>query len=367
MDSVKERLDTDVETGIYLSGGLDSSAIVWIAQSLSPSIETFSVGFSKGDFNEANQAKNLADFLGVKNSQIICDENYAISFLDNLSSILDEPMADPSIIPTTLLSEFASQKIKVALGGDGSDEIGYGYNTFRQFEKVGMAKRYVPRALLDFSIRTFGEGTLSGKLKNVSEILDFNESELIANATSPFFRYRFNANLDKDFLPLKSGVGRYFSAKLSDDPVVDAYVSTYMREQILVKIDRASMFSSVELRSPFLDYNLAAYMSTCDKSFKFRQGQGKLPLRTFLEGKVPPEVLSRPKKGFGIPLQSWLDGAFGDRIMEIVLDGDWSNTKLDSPLFEDLAKSLRMSKDNPGAAEFLWSLAVFQLWRNDWA
>ena len=366
VESVKKRLDTDVETGVYLSGGLDSSAIACIAQSLSPSIESFSVGFSYNDFNEANQARDLANFLGIKNSQVICDESYAISFLDNLPNILDEPMADPSIIPTTLLSEFASQKIKVALGGDGSDEIGYGYKTFKQFSKIDLVRRVTPKVLMNSSVRFLPPGRFKRRFINILEILDFNESELVAKSTSPLFRYLINADLNSRFLPLNSGISKSKPTDLFKDKIVDAYVSTYMREQILTKIDRASMYSSVELRSPFLDYDLAAYMSVCDKSFKFKHGLGKLPLRSFLNSKVPTKVLARPKKGFGIPLNSWLEGEFGKRIIEAVIDGDWSGTPFDHGKIEKLANTLKSSK-SAQPPEYLWCLAVFQIWRHSWS
>jgi len=366
VESVKQRLDTDVETGVYLSGGLDSSAIALIAQSLSPSIETFSVGFSHDRFNEANQARDLANFLGIKNSQVICDESYALSFLNNLPNILDEPIADPSIIPTTLLSEFASQKIKVALGGDGSDEIGYGYKTFKQFAKIDFVRTFAPKVLMNSSARFLPPGRIKRRFQNGLEILDFNESELVAKSTSPLFRYLINADLNSKFLPLKSGISECNPADLFEDKIVDAYVSTYMREQILTKIDRASMHSSVELRSPFLDYDLTTYMSVCDKPFKFKHGLGKLPLRHFLNGKVPTEVLARPKKGFGIPLNSWLEGEFGERIIEAVVFGDWSGTQFDHGKIKKFANTLKTSRGTQ-PAEYLWSLAVFQIWRQSWS
>jgi len=366
VESVKKRLDTDVETGIYLSGGLDSSAIACIAKSLSPSIESFSVGFARTDYDESEQARNLANFLGIKNSQVICDESYAISFLNNLSNILDEPIADPSIIPTTLLSEFASQKIKVALGGDGSDEMSYGYNTFKHYAKIDLVKRVAPKALMHFSASLLPRGAIRNRVLNVLAILDLNEVELVAKTTSPFFRYGIGANLDASLLPLKSGISKSSPAGIFKEKIIDAYVSTYMREQILIKIDRASMFSSVELRSPFLDYDLAAYLSVCDKNFKFKHGVGKLPLRHFLNERVPKEVLNRPKKGFGIPLDSWLDGEFGKQIFEVVVDGDWNGTPFNSPQIGHLANALKSSRNNAGAHEFLWSLAVFQIWRDTW-
>jgi asparagine synthase (glutamine-hydrolysing) len=165
---------------------------------------------------------------------------------------------------------------------------------------------------------------------------------------------------------LKSGISKSNPTGLFEDKIIDAYVSTYMREQILTKIDRASMYSSVELRSPFLDYDLAAYMSVCDKSFKFKHGLGKLPLRSFLNAKVPMEVLARPKKGFGIPLNSWLEGEFGKRIIEAIVDGDWSGTPFDHGKIEKLANTLKSSK-SAQPAEYLWCLAVFQIWRHSWS
>ncbi|CAN2211371.1 AsnB Asparagine synthase (glutamine-hydrolyzing) [Candidatus Nanopelagicaceae bacterium] len=365
--SVEQRLDTDVETGIYLSGGLDSSAIAWIAKSLSPSVESFSVAFSEDYLNEANQAKVLANCLGMKNSQVMCDENYAISILDRISTILDEPMADPSIIPTTLLSEFASQKIKVALGGDGSDEIGYGYNTFNQFRKIDALRKILKPEFLDLGSQLIPSPRMKLKLALAAELMKSNSQVLVASATSPYFRYRFASSDNKDNMALKSGILEYSPAGLFQDELVDAYVSTYMKEQILIKIDRASMYSSVELRSPFLDYDLAAYMSRSDKGFKYSRGVGKLPLRAFLKGKVPDEILARPKKGFGIPLEQWMQGKFGELLLEKVLDGNWSGTSIESKHLFQLSKTVMRDKPNSAALEFLWSLAIFQIWRKDWS
>jgi len=365
--SVEKRLDTDVNTGLYLSGGLDSSAIALLAHELSPNIESFSVGFSESDFDEANQATEFARYLGIKNSQVICDEKYAISFLSKLGNILDEPIADPSIIPTTLLSEFASQKIKVALGGDGSDEVSYGYNTFKQFSKVDLASKWVPRGLIHLAAKSGNSSELKWKMTYLNDLIKSNSEERVAKATSPYYRYHLNHVREMSSIPALSSVRLNAPAELFNDTIVDAYVSTYMREQILVKIDRASMYSSVELRSPFLDYELLAYMARCSKSFKYSKGVGKLPLRAFLAKEVPGEMLKRKKKGFGIPLDEWGRGKFGASLFERVGDGDWTGTSITPQAIDSLKKTIQAQDVSQTAVEYLWSLAVFQIWRQRWS
>jgi asparagine synthase (glutamine-hydrolysing) len=364
--SVQQRLDTDVSTGLYLSGGLDSSAIAVIAHKLSPNIQSFSVGFHDSNFDEATNATQFAKFLGLQNSQIICDEKYAIDFLTHLPDILDEPMADPSIIPTTLLSEFSSQKIKVALGGDGSDEIGYGYNTFKQFEKIGKIKKWLSPDSISLISEIMPKSDLKVRMHYLADLMSSSEESMVMKATSPLYRYQVNS---KQFLPTPS-ISKYsFNgfAGLFEDPLIDSYISTYMREQILIKIDRASMYSSVEVRSPFLDYDLMSYMSRCSKNFKFLHGKGKLPLRTFLQDKVPKQILQRPKKGFGIPMASWMQGDFGRLLLENVMDGDWTGTSVDSKVLSEVERQFRLKKQSSSVYEYLWCLAVYQIWKNRWS
>ena len=365
--SVEKRLDTDVNTGVYLSGGLDSSAIALIAHQLSPNLETFSVAFSESDFDEANQATIFAKYLGIKNSQVTCDEKYAISFLNKLGNILDEPMADPSIIPTSLLSEFASLKIKVALGGDGSDEVGYGYNTFRQFSKVDLASKWIPYRFLDLAAKSVPAHELKWKFLYLKDLINSSYEEKVAKATSPYYRYLLNHVRDAGSIPNLSSAKLAAPAELFGDKLVDAYVSTYMREQILVKVDRASMYSSVELRSPFLDYELLAYMARCSKTFKTSRGIGKLPLRAFLADKIPNEILMRKKRGFGIPLDEWGRGKFGAELLERVMSGDWTGTSITPQAIETIKQTIQAQKTSQSAVEYLWCLAVFQIWRDKWS
>ena len=365
--SVQKRLDTDVETGVYLSGGLDSSAIALIAHKLSPNIESFSVGFSERDFDEANQATEFARYLGIKNSHVTCNENYAISFLGKVGNILDEPIADPSIIPTTLLSEFASQKIKVALGGDGSDEVGYGYNSFKQFAKVDLASKWLPSGLINLGIHAIPSTEIKWKMSYLNDLMESTENQMVAKATSPYYRYQLNHLRDFKAIPKLSSANLISSAELFDDKLVDAYVSTYMREQILIKIDRASMYSSVELRSPFLDYELLTYMARCSKKFKYSKGVGKLPLRSFLAHKIPSEILERKKRGFGIPMDEWIKGKFGAELFDRVIGGDWNGTSITPDAIQTLRHTVKTQQVSQSAGEYLWSLAVFQIWREKWS
>ena len=319
--SVEKRLVSDVPIGVFLSGGIDSSAVTWaMAQIMDAAkIDTFSIGFKEKSFDESNYAEQVADYFGTNHHKKIFD---AVSLLDTIPVIeemLDEPFADASILPTYLLSKFTRDFVIVALGGDGGDELFAGYDPFVAL-KIAKYYEKLPSPVIRFS--KWAAHHLPVSDKNMSAGFRANhflkgfypelkrKPELRNQVWLGAFSYRdmpFNGKklpaLEVVYIPTLSNVDE----SLTDiDRLSNSYISTYMHDDILVKIDRASMINSLEVRSPFLDTELAEFVARLPVNFKMRGLRTKYLLKNAMKGLLPDFVLERSKKGFGIPVSQWL-------------------------------------------------------------
>ncbi len=380
--AVEERLVADVPVGIFLSGGLDSSVVAYYAQKLSrSSVETFSIGFSEKSFDESAKARQVADVLGTKHHEKIFSGQESLDVISQVLDSLDEPMADASIIPTFLLSRFTKESVTVALGGDGGDELFAGYPTFQAEKLAGVYKRF-PKIIRDSVVRpsidslpaSFGNFSLDFKLKKFVEgfdVADAYRHQVWLGSFGP-------AERKKLFLPdvwnkLQQGnefedIDRYQSESRNASPgnsLLYQYQRTYMMDEVLVKVDLASMLASLEARSPFLDRQIVDFANSLPYHFKMHGFTSKYILKELMKDKLPKNIIHAKKKGFGMPIAEWLKGPLKP-LLEDVLSKDNIEAfgSFDYGYISELkAQHLSGKRNN---RKLLWNLLVLSLWRKKW-
>lgn len=375
-EAVRRRLMSDVPLGAFLSGGIDSSSVVAMMAEALPSgaVKTFSIGFEEGSFDESTHARRVAAHFGTDHSEEVFTPSVMAEVLPAVADFLDEPFADPSILPTYLLSRFTREGVTVALGGDGADELLAGYPTFQADRAASLY--LVPRLLnegvvipladrlpvstknfsFDFKLKRFLRGAGSPESERHPTWLgSFTVAEQVALLTrapsDPFEEQRrlFAA------APTKNRIER----------LIYLYAKTYLEDDILVKVDRASMACSLEVRAPFLDVELVEFLGSVPPRLKLRRLRTKQLLKRAMAGVLPPGISSRPKKGFGIPVAEWLKGALREALQD-----ELSPSRIRSQgIFEPAVVERLISEHMSGRRDHrkpLWTLFVFQLWHRRW-
>jgi len=332
-----ERMVSDVPLGAFLSGGLDSSTVVALMQAQSGArIRTFSIGFLEDQYNEAVYAADVARHIGTDHTEMYVRAEDALAVVPLLPSMFDEPFADCSQIPTYLVSKLARRHVTVALSGDGGDEIFCGYNRYLWWTKFHRLMRglplwsrramaggvtAVPPSAIDRMVSALSP--LVPKLRSLRTPGDkLHKIAALLRADSP---QRLYLNLMNQWHGARGIVvgseGRDFAGDLfhaadSDPQYIEAMmqhdVENYLPDDILAKVDRASMAVSLEARCPLLDHRVAEFAASLPLQFKLNQGRSKLILRRIAYKYVPQSLLERPKTGFGVPIDSWLRGPLRD-------------------------------------------------------
>jgi asparagine synthase (glutamine-hydrolysing) len=384
VNSVEMRLMSDVPLGVFLSGGLDSTAIVAaLCSRVEPStIRTFSIGFDDPSFDESGPAAEVAAHFGTRHESRTLTATDLTVLVPEIVALLDEPFADPSLIPTYLLSAFASEQVKVALGGEGGDELLYGYPTFYA-EAVAIRAEKVPRLLrklfveswvgmLPASTRYMGfDFKLRRFLLGLDRPADHRHPIWIGALPPETHREALAGDWvqDSNDLEIFSDIdmlGAQFRLANPDATHIDRlawqYYRTYLADCVLTKVDRASMAHGLEVRAPFLDPQVVSVCGRIPMPFKLRGKQTKLILRNLLRTRVPPHIVERPKKGFGMPLGRWLRGPLRPWMEEVLdpkrvaagglLDPAWVQTHVREHI------SGRVNHRKP-----LWNAMVLELWR----
>ncbi len=318
--AVQRRLMSDVPLGVFLSGGLDSSAIAALAAKHVPAgqLNTFSIGFNDPSFDESAHARLVAERLGTRHHEEILDLDKSVALLPEIIAHLDEPLGDGSLLPTCLLSRFTRQHVTVALGGDGGDELFAGYDPMRALRSADAYSRFVPRPLhtairliaarlpvshanisFDFKIkRTLMGLSYPPKLWNPVWMGAAEPSEL-----SELFREP--TDIDEVYSEAIESWDRCAQPNIIDRSL-QFWTNLYLQDGILAKVDRASMMSSLEARSPFLDIEFVNLARRIPHQLKLRHGETKWILKRALAPLLPREIVERPKKGFGMPIGRWL-------------------------------------------------------------
>lgn len=320
MKAVERRLMSDVPLGVFLSGGVDSSAVVACAAALrgGGSVDTFAIGFTEPSFDESAFAARMAEYAGTRHHLDVLTMAGARELIPEVLGRLDEPMGDPSILPTYLLCRFARQKVKVALSGDAGDELFAGYDTFAALKTAGLYSALVPRPVHRGMRRLVELLPKSGR--NMS--LDFKLRRALAGIGNgpelwnPLWLAPLAPDAMADLFHEKVHVEDLYSEALAvwrgaaSDSVVDRslefYTRLYLQDDILTKVDRAAMMNGLEARSVFLDNDLVEYVRRLPHHLKYKDGVRKYVLKKAVAGLVPDDLIYRKKKGFGIPLLDWL-------------------------------------------------------------
>lgn len=319
--AVKRRLISDVPVGVFLSGGIDSSAIAAVAAQHLPvgQLKTFSVGFTDPSFDELVYARKMAADLGCNHHEEILDLEVGKRLLPELLCQLDEPIADSSLLPTWLLSRFARQHVTVALGGDGGDELFAGYDPFRALKAAEIYSKLMPKRIhpllcllaahlpvshhnisLDFKIKRFLQGLSFGK----PLWLPIWMGPLQLQELNDYFGERTTAEeIYSEAMEAWESAG---STAHAVDRALQFFTRLYLQDDILAKVDRTTMLHSLEARSPFLDIEVVDIARRLPHTVKFRNGTTKWILKKALESLLPHDIIYRKKKGFGMPIGSWL-------------------------------------------------------------
>lgn len=376
--TIKRQMIADVDIGCFLSGGIDSSLVAAIMQkNSSVPINTFSIGFFDKKYNEAHFAKQISQFLKTNHNELYVNEQEALNVIEKLPFIYSEPFADSSQIPTFLLSKMTKQKVTVSLSGDGGDELFLGYSRYFRFNKIASFFNYTPQILRDtldnillktsktvinqlslYNIALFRN--IVSKIDKLSYIYQGNNfQELYLR----FISHWFNIN------ELMLGNGDYNSLwyrdlkGLNNNFLKMQYMDTlgYLPDDILVKVDRASMANSLETRAPFLNHKVVEFAFNIPLVYKIGGNQGKEILKELLYKYIDKKLFQRPKSGFGIPLNSWLRGALRDWAMDLLDAKKISEQGLfnQEVINNTLVDHLKGRKNN---GYYLWDILMFQLW-----
>jgi len=322
--SIKRRLMSDVPIGVFLSGGIDSSALTAFASKILgiKKLKTFSVGFQEESFDESRYAQEIANTFHTEHYLEMLSMENAREFLPEIISKIDEPIGDSSILPTYLLCRETKKHVTVALGGDGSDELFAGYDPFHALRLSNLYSKIIPRPLHRAISIVINKLPVSHR--NIS--LDFKLKRTIRGMSYP--KQLWNPvwlgplepkELNELFLEpidiedVYSEAIEYWESCLQDnlvDKTLQFYTKLYLQDDILAKVDRASMMHSLEVRAPYLDIELVDFVRKIPSEYKFRNGQTKYILKKALEPVLPHNILYRHKKGFGVPIGKWFqDGS----------------------------------------------------------
>jgi asparagine synthase (glutamine-hydrolysing) len=319
MSSVQYQLKSDVPFGVFLSGGIDSSLITAQAVNLSNvKINTFSIGFEENKFDESVHAAAISKFLGTNHYEFIVSYKDALSLIDELFETYSEPFSDSSAIPTMLVSKLAKQHVTVTLSGEGGDELFFGYGAYK------WARRLDNPVISTFrkSIHYILSRSKDNRFKRAATLFDiqndtdqirhifsqeqylFTQSEIdnLVNTPAKNFQFSFDPDLKRDF------------TSMEDQAIFD--LSYYLPDDLLTKVDRASMRYSLETRVPYLDHRIVEFALNLSPSLKYKNGTSKYILKEILYQYIPEKYFARPKQGFAIPLKKWLNNELSFLITE---------------------------------------------------
>ena len=387
LEAVQLRLVADVPVGAFLSGGVDSSLVVALMQQCVASsggtspVRTFSIGFGEQEFNEAPFAQSVAAHLGTDHTELIVTDRMALDVLPLIAGMCDEPFADSSIIPTYLVCKLARQHVTVSLSGDGGDELFNGYSRYALLSKLMHLRRVLPQSVLrsllflgrvapleaidilqkvlrsagifHFSLSTPGE-----KLRRTLDVLSEKRNvEMYYKAVRHW----------RDASKILKGVSRPVEVAMVEechDPrrmMSNADIHMYLPDDILTKVDRASMAVSLEARVPLLDHRVVEYASTIPSDVFYRDGRGKWPLRALVQKYVPRSIIERPKRGFSIPLDTWLRTELREWAEPLLTPRSLEEAGfIAGPITNVWMEHLSGSRNH---SQLLWNVLMYQEWR----
>lgn len=376
-EATRIRLMSEVPLGAFLSGGIDSSAVVAaMAEQMSGAVRTFSIGFSDRSFDELPYARLVARHFSTDHHEFQVEPE-ALEIMPKLVRHYGEPFADPSAIPTFYLAELTGRHVTVALNGDGGDESFAGYRRYLNGDEAPHLN-WLPRPLQRLApsaARVLGEGKSHSskltKINRLAEILAMAPSQRYASSLQAFDVVRRRRLFTPEFAagssPLEEFMTVPWTRSTADnrvDQMMATDVETYLPGDLLVKMDIATMAYSVEARSPFLDHHLMEFAASLPAEYKFDGKVGKRLLRSALRRVLPPEVLGRPKMGFGVPLARWFRGELRELPTEVLLD----QRALGRGYFRRDEIECLIREHRQGVADHsmrLWTLLQLEMWHRE--
>ena len=385
-DAVKIRTVADVPVGVFLSGGVDSSTVAALMQAQSArQVKTFSIGFDEESYNEAHHARAVADHLRTDHTELYVTADEAMSLIPTLPDVYDEPFADSSQIPTILVSRLAREQVTVTLSGDGGDELFCGYVRYFWGRRIWDKINWMPSGIRGMAARALTSispaswGTLTGGLRRVIPSTSLGEltgdriHKLAELLSVPSADVLYHGLLSHWSNPSAIVHGSREPPTVLTDPsqrpalgdftqrMMYADAMMYLPDDILVKVDRASMSVSLETRVPLLDHRVVEYAWRVPLSMNIRGDEGKWLLRQVLYRYVPRELIERPKMGFGVPIDSWLRGPLRDWAEALL-----SESKMRAAGYLDPAPIRQKWAEHLSGARnwqyWLWDVLMFQAW-----
>ena len=381
-DAIDLRMVSDVPVGVFLSGGYDSSLVASIlAIKQEKKINTFTIGFDDEKYNEAEHAKTIAEYLGTNHTEYYMKNSDMLDLVESLPFYYDEPFGDSSALPTMIVSKLARQSVTVALSADGGDEAFCGYSKYfflnkfqnifsnsfkREVLKTGLnlfsadSVEYIneklPKNLRQTNIkdkytkfqRAINSSSLEEMFSNASSYVDKNE-------ITRFLKVNQNQELFKKWE--KIGSIEFLNQMMAVD------YKLFMNDDVLTKVDRATMSVSLEGREPLLDHRIIEYMARVPLDIKYKNRQGKYLLRQVLYKYLSKEMVDKPKSGFQIPLNEWLRGELKPLVLKYL-----DNSRLDENIF-DIGEIERIKKrffDGVDIGTTIWFILMYQMWKEKW-
>ncbi len=381
--SCQYRMVSDAPVGVFLSGGYDSSCVTAMLQKdKSERINTFTIGFENAVYNEAPHAKSIAEYLGTNHTEYYCTEKDAQEIIPKLPVCYDEPFGDSSAIPTMLLSKVAAKKIKVALASDGGDEIFAGYNRYPKFLNLYKKLQSIPEPIRKI-LPTILQGVspdfikfITGRRRFATKYDLFRELMNGENTLSNSYKYthqRISHRRLKRLLKVETNqLNTFFdfsaqSNRLADNlsGIMTIDFKTYLPDDILVKVDRASMFHSLEGREPMLDHRLIEFAAQIPVDLKLNGSNKKYILKEITYKYLPKNLIEKEKMGFGIPIHNW----FRKELKELLTTYLNSGCLIKQGIFNEICVQEMLDNyysGNNEDFELIWFMLVFQLWYEKW-
>lgn len=381
-DAIGLRMVSDVPVGIFLSGGYDSSLVSAIlAKKQGREINTFTIGFDDDKYNEASHAKEIAKYLGAKHTEHYISECEILELVNQLPFYFDEPFGDSSAIPTMIVSKIAKDKVNVVLSSDGGDEAFCGYSKYFFLDKFSSIfsnkfKRFALRKILNLSPphyveylneklpQRYRQSNFAGKYTKFVRALDSND---LLHAFQQASSYVDTRDVSK-FLKLSTNDTIYEKWDVNDnvnflEQMMALDYSLFMSDDVLTKVDRSTMFTSLEGREPLLDHRIIEFMARVPRDIKYKEGHGKYLLRKVLYRYLPQDLVDKPKAGFQVPLDEWLRGVLKPLVLTYL-----SPDKLDTKLFDSAAVEKIKSDFFSGSAlgTPIWFILMYQMWKEKW-
>lgn len=378
ISAFKYRMIADVPVGVFLSGGYDSTCITALLQkNFSQKIKTFTISFKEQQYNESVYAKGVSEYIGTEHYEHACTEKEAMLWLQMFSEVFDEPFADAVAIPNLMVSQMARQHVKVALSADGGDEIFAGYTRYQKAISDLKSLNRIPRwmrRLFASGVASFYSGNKKSLLKvdNIDKLYSYAKTDDVLKIYNAINQAFTDGEIKKFMLhPVKELHTPYHDNNLFNNSndnlsrITAVEFVSYLLDDILQKVDKSSMYVSLEVREPFLDHRIIEFASRLPSEYKLKGVSGKYVLKHIVHKHVPEKLVNRPKMGFGIPLPKW-----GADKLKPFFDSFFDKEKIDNQGIFDTRKVMELytyySKGNEHSFDRTWLFISFQMWWNRW-